>query len=180
MPLPKLTQKKTVANSRLFEIEQLDLEFSNSEKRTYERLISKGHGAVLIIALTSDYVFLIREYCGGTERYELGFPKGRVDANETILAAANRELQEEVGVGANSLKRIKKIALLPGYFKSGIEVIIAQDLYPASLLGDEPEPLEVIKWPISELDSLIARDDFAESYSIAALFLLKQYLIDAC
>ena len=70
----------------------------------YERLHSRGHGAVMVPPmLDADTVLLIREYAAGVHRYELGLPKGRIDAGETLLDAANRELKEEAGYGARKL-----------------------------------------------------------------------------
>ncbi len=86
--LPTIHQTEIVAQSHLFLVEALDLEFSNGEQRTFERLASRGYGAVLIVPLLDDdTVLLIREYAAGTERYELGLPKGKVDAGETISTA---------------------------------------------------------------------------------------------
>ena len=42
--------------------------------------------------------------------------------------------------------------------------------------GDEPEELDVIPWPISDLVSLTARDDCTEGRSIAALYIARDYL----
>ena len=42
--------------------ETLDLEFSNGERRRYERICSRGHGAVMIAAIPEPgTVLLIRE-----------------------------------------------------------------------------------------------------------------------
>ena len=43
---PKLTNVHTVAKSRIFNLESMDVEFSNGETRIYERLMSRGNGAV--------------------------------------------------------------------------------------------------------------------------------------
>jgi 8-oxo-dGTP pyrophosphatase MutT (NUDIX family) len=82
----------------------MDVEFSNGATRTYERLNSKGRGAVLVIPmLDDDTVLMIYEFSGGTERYELGLTKGKIDVGETPVEAAQRELKEEIGYGANKL-----------------------------------------------------------------------------
>ena len=108
------------------------MQFSNNEKRQYERLM-RGHnygGAVLIIPLLDkETVLLIREYSAGTDRYELGLPKGKVDAGENYLQAANRELKEEVGYGANKIQQISSFSLAPGYMQHMTEIILAEDLY---------------------------------------------------
>src|SRR5690606_27675424 len=81
-----------------YRMERLDLEFSNGERRQFERLRGRGHGAVAVVPmLDEDTVLLVREYAAGLHRYELGLVKGRVDAGETPLQAADRELKEEAG-----------------------------------------------------------------------------------
>lgn len=179
--LPTIHQTKTVATSRLFKIEALDLEFSNGEKREYERLVSSGVGAVLIIPILhnengEDKVLLIREYAAGTERYELGFPKGKVEKGEEILDAANREIMEEVGYESAKLTLLKKLSLAPGYLGHVTHIILAEGLSEHREPGDEPEEIEVIPWDIKDVDDLLERDDFSEGRSVAALYLMKNYL----
>ena len=126
MKLPTIHQTRIVASSRLFKIEAIDLEFSNGEKREYERLVSRGVGAVLIVPLLDDdTVLLIREYAAGTERYELAFPKGKVEKGEAILDAANREIMEEVGYEAADLSIMKSLSLAPGYLGHITHIILA-------------------------------------------------------
>jgi ADP-ribose diphosphatase len=55
-------------------------------------------------------------------------------------------------------------------------VVIARDLYPERLEGDEPEELEVVEWKMSELHTLLAQPDVTEGRSIAALFIAREYL----
>lgn len=174
---PKCLDQRILASSRLFEIEQLSLQFSNGEHRLYERIRARGHGAVLILPVLNDgQLLLVREYCAGTDNYQLGFPKGLREAGESVFEAANRELQEEVGMGAKALEHLKTIALAPGYFSATMDVILATKLYPQKLIGDEPEELEVVKWPLDQIQQLIAREDFTEARSLAALSLLEQSL----
>ncbi|SQK71672.1 ADP compounds hydrolase nudE [Tatumella ptyseos] len=80
---PEILNIKEVARSRLFTIQQVDLEFSNGERRAYERMKPSSREAVMILALEGDSVLLIEEYAVGLESYELGFPKGLIDPGET-------------------------------------------------------------------------------------------------
>ena len=163
--------------SRFLHAEQVDLEFSNGEQRTYEQLKGHGLGAVIIVPMLDDEtVLLIREYGVGVDRYELGLPKGRLDQDETVEQGADRELKEEVGYGARKLKILHNLSLSPAYMTHMAHVVLAQDLYPERLQGDEPEPLEVVPWKLSELHTLVSRDDVTEGRSIAALFLAREYL----
>jgi ADP-ribose diphosphatase len=160
-----------------YRIERLDLEFSNGERRRYERLNSRGHGAVIIAAIPQpDTILLIREYAAGKHRYELGLPKGRMDAGETILEAANRELKEEVGFGARKLTHLRSITLAPTYMSHEIHLVVAEDLYEEKLAGDEPEPLEVVPWKFEQLHELMLLENCSEGRSLAAMFIVREWL----
>jgi len=175
--LPTIDDRKQVAKSRLFSIEQLDLTFSNGVKRQYERMQGSGRGAVMIVAMPDEHtVLLVREYCAGTHTYELGFPKGLIDPGESPAIAANRELKEEIGFGSKQLKELQKVAMAPGFFAASMNIFIATDLHEERLVGDEPEELEIVPWKLSEYKSLLAQPDFNEARSIAALMLVKDYL----
>jgi ADP-ribose diphosphatase len=174
---PKILNVKTLAQSRLFRIEQVALRFSNGVEADYERLQASANGAVLIVPLLEgDTVLLACEYAVGVERYELGFAKGRIEAGEDALAAANRELMEELGYGARRLTHLSTLTVAPGYFGHLTHVVLAEDLYPQRRAGDEPEPIEVVPWRLSDIGSLLAREDFTEARSIAALFMIRERL----
>ncbi|WP_100642456.1 ADP compounds hydrolase NudE [Alteromonas facilis] len=178
-PLPVIHHRELVAQSQFFKVERIDLEFSNGATRQFERMAGQGRGAVMIIPMIDDNRFyLVREYAAGTHSYQLGFPKGLIDPGETPLQAANRELQEEVGVAARTLHDIHSVGMAPTFFNSRMNIVVAQDLYPKRLEGDEPEPLEVIEWSLDDVDALLAREDFIEARGIAALFLLQRWLKD--
>lgn len=175
---PIILSKTTIATSRLFRIEALEIEFSNGQLRNYERL-ARGHsggGAVLIVPmLDAETVLLIREYSAGVHRYELGLPKGKTDPGESFLEAANRELKEEVGFGARQLHHLSSLSIAPSYLEHMTEIVIAQELYAEKLEGDEPEELEVIPWKLSHINELLATGECTEARSIAALFMALEY-----
>ncbi|VYU03418.1 ADP compounds hydrolase NudE [Metakosakonia massiliensis] len=173
---PTILNVKTVASSRLFNVESVDLEFSNGERRVYERMRPSTREAVMIVPVVDDHIILIREYAVGTESYELGFSKGLIDPGETIYEAANRELKEEVGFGAHNLTFLKKLSMAPSYFSSKMNILVAEDLYPESLPGDEPEPLPQERWPLAHLMDLLEEPDFHEARNVSALFLLREWL----
>jgi ADP-ribose diphosphatase len=160
-----------------YRMERLDLEFGNGERRHYERLLSRGAGAVVVVPLLdADTVLLVREYAAGVHRYELGLVKGRIDAGETPLQAANRELQEEAGYAARTLDELRVLTLSPSYMSHQTHLVLARDLYPQRLPGDEPEELEVVPWKLSDLHELVLREDCSEGRSIAALFIAREWL----
>ena len=175
--LPIINARNRVAKSRLFSIEQLDLTFSNGEKRQYERMLGSGSGAVMIVPmLDENTMLLVRESCAGTHTYELGFPKGLIDKGEVAAQAANRELKEEIGYGAEKLISIREVMMAPAFFNAKMMIFLAEGLYQEELEGDEPEPLEVVPWKLDNYQALLEEPNFNEARSIAALMLIRDYL----
>lgn len=175
--LPKIRARSEYDPGKLFKVERLDLEFSNGETRTYERLRSTGLGAVIVVAMPDDEtVLMVREYAAGLHHYELGLVKGRLETGETVLEGAQRELQEEIGYGAHDLLELTTLALAPGYMTHITHVVLARNLYPSRLEGDEPEALEIVPWRLSDLYTLVQRPDCTEGRSIAALYITRDYL----
>ncbi len=171
---PKVTKRQTISQTRIFKVEAMDIIFSNGEQRQYERIVGSDKGAVLVVAKpTDESVLLISEYAAGMDRYELAFPKGKIDPGEDMLQAANRELQEETGFAAKRLTHIDSMTIAPGYLGHTTHIILAEDLYPSSIEGDEPEPLEVIEWSLHDIDSLMAKAEFSEARSIASLYKVR-------
>lgn len=175
--LPIVHDRRWRDPTMMFRIQEMDLEFSNGECRTYQRIKTRGLGAVIIVPMKDEEtVLLAREYAAGLHQYEIGLPKGRLEQGESILEAAERELKEEIGYGARSLLQLTQLSLAPGYMTHVTYVVLARDLYPEKLQGDEPEELEVVPWPIADLHSLTARDDCTEGRTIAALYIARDHL----
>ena len=175
--LPTIHGRREREAGRMLRVEQVDLEFSNGERRTYRRLKPRGLGAVIIVPMLDDEtVLLAREYAAGLHHYEIGLPKGRLEKGESIIEAAQREMKEEIGYGARNLIELTRLSLAPGYMTHITWIVLARDLYPEKLEGDEPEELEVVPWPLADLRSLTARDDCTEGRTIAALYIARDYL----
>ena len=131
---------------------------------------------LVVPLLDKETILLIREYGAGVDDYVLGFPKGAIDQGEELLETAQRELMEEVGYGAKQMTLLGRVSASPGYMTSMMDIVLAEDLYPAKAEGDEPEPIEVVPWKLSEVDALLAQPEFHEARSQAALFQLLRRL----
>lgn len=173
---PEVLSSAVIAETKIFKVTGMHLRFSNGFECHFEKISGQHSGAVMVIPmLDKETILLIREYAAAADAYVLGFPKGAIDKpNEDILETANRELMEEAGYGAHRLEKLTEFSLSPAYFNAMMQVVLASDLYPKKLEGDEPEEIEVIPWKISEVDTLLAHPEFHESRSIAALLLIER------
>jgi ADP-ribose diphosphatase len=174
---PTVTSTEIIARTRQFQVERIGLRFTNGREVSWERLKSPARGAVLVVPLLdSETVLLIREYAAGVERYELALPKGRIEDNESVVDAGNREIMEEIGYGARKITPLKSVTLAPGAISHATHMVLAEELYPAQREGDEPEPVEVVPWQLARLDELLAHEECTEARSIAALYMVRDIL----
>ncbi len=74
---------------------------------------------------------------------------------------------------------LNELSVAPGHMGFTITVVLATGLYTERLPGDEPEPLEVERWPLADVDALFARAEFNEARAIAALHLARTRLAEA-
>ena len=117
-----------------------------------------GHpGAVAMVAHDDLHVYLVRqprEAVGEESLLEL--PAGKLDVpDESPLECAKRELAEEIGKGASEWQELKRFYTSPGFAEEEVIVYLATDLHEASAESDEEERLEVVAWPLVELDRAI-------------------------
>ena len=173
---PKVVGRQLAAQTRIFQVEEVDLLFANGARRRFER-IRGGAASVLMVPLRDDgNLLLTREYAAGTDRYELGFPRGLIDPGEDPYQAANRELQEEIGLAAGRLDLLRTVSIAPGYIEHTTHILLARELREQTAEGDEPEPPEVLTWPLEDVDGLLAMADFSEARSALAVFLVLRFL----
>lgn len=178
--LPTILKTELLAESGYFQIEALHLQFSNGQQRVYERLRGTGYQSVMVVALPDpEHVLLVREYAVGIEQQVLGLPKGGIDGGESSTQAANRELMEEIGLKADRLCELGHLTLAPGHLCHSYRVVLAEDLHPLKINGDEPEPLEVVCMPLTRIPELVARGELHEARAIAALFMAMNHVATA-
>ena len=178
-PIPRILERRRHRVSRFFTVDELDLEFSNHEKRTYERL-SGGHGAILAVPFDGSHFYLTSEYACGFERYELGFVKGKIDAAETPEQACNRELEEEIGYSTSHVELLRdEMTVAPGMLSLKMYTFLCTGLKPQRISsGDEPEPIRLIRADPREARQLLfdPASPLKEARSIACLALAMHHL----
>ncbi len=171
--MPIIKNKIILAITKLFKIEELEVEFNNNQNRKYEIILGTGCDAVMMLPIMNDKIFFIKEYAAAIDSYTLTLPKGRIDEGELLLEAANRELQEEIGLKSNDLIHIYTLDLAPGYINHKTHVVLAKDLIPSKLEGDEPEELEVVEYKLSEISDLLENNKNLDSRVIACLYIYE-------
>ncbi len=113
-------------------------------------------GAVMIVPLLqtatgSTELVLERQYRYPVQQVMVEFPAGKLDAGETTLRCAQRELREETGYTAREWARAGVLHPVVSYSTEFIEIWFARDLQAGERRLDEGEFLDVFTLPVHEL-----------------------------
>jgi ADP-ribose pyrophosphatase len=132
--------------------------FRHADGEEVSREVVRHKGAVGIVPLDGDRVWLVRqprEAIGDPDSLEI--PAGRLDhAGETPLETAQRELAEEIGRGARNWEPIASYFSAAGFSDEIVHVFLATELYESHADSGENERIELVPWPLAELDQAIS------------------------
>jgi ADP-ribose pyrophosphatase len=146
---------ETVYSGRLVEVRVERFRHPDGEEVTRE--IVRHRGAVGVVAYDSERVWLVRQPRETVEAELLEIPAGRLDVDgESPLQAAQRELAEEVGLGAESWEQLFSFYTSAGFTDERVHLFCATGLREASAESEENERIEIVPWPLGRLDEAIA------------------------
>ncbi len=135
-----------------------------------KREIVAHAGAVCIVALTPENeILLVRQFRLAAETDLLEVPAGKREPNEDPTDCALRELEEETGYRAGKISPLFSAYTSPGYSTEKIFAFFAFDLVQTQTHFDEGEQIELIKVPVSQIESLLASGKIEDMKTIAAL-----------
>jgi 8-oxo-dGTP pyrophosphatase MutT (NUDIX family) len=130
-------------------------------------------GAVAIVAIDGDAVILVRQPREAVgERDLLELPAGRLDGDgETPLQTAQRELEEEVGKAADHWEPVKRFYTSVGVLDEEIHLFLATGLHDEHRDSGENERIEIVRWPLADLDRAI--EDNRDAKTLIGLLWLR-------
>jgi 8-oxo-dGTP pyrophosphatase MutT (NUDIX family) len=147
---------RTVYEGRIIALRIERFRFPDGEE--VEREIVRHQGAVGVLAHDDADLFLVRqprEAIGDPDFLEI--PAGRLDVEgEAPIDAAKRELAEEIGKAAATWEPIRDYVSSVGIMDEVVHLFHASDLSDAHAKAEDNERIEIVRWPLADLDGAIA------------------------
>jgi len=149
--LPEVKSSEVVYKG-FFTVHLDALHLPHGAKMDYTRLECGTHAAA-ILAQTKEGKWIInKEYRHPTGKWLLSCPGGRIDAGESPVEAAKRELLEETGYGEGTYTLLGNAYPCPSILDQVIYYVLVKDV----VLKQEPErePFELIHTELKTLEEL--------------------------
>ncbi|MBJ7331538.1 MAG: NUDIX hydrolase [Solirubrobacteraceae bacterium] len=148
---------ETVFHGRIFDVVRERYEFEDGEVVERENVVHGG--AVAIVAYDDSTLWLVRqprEIVGRSDILEIC--AGRMDQpGESPQDCARRELAEELGLAASAWQHATTYFTSVGFSNEELHVFFATGLTEVERpeTGEEDERIEIVRWPLDELDAAI-------------------------
>lgn len=175
-----MIEEKTISSDRVYTGKTISLRVDTVEipNRGYKkREIVEHNGAVGIIAITPENkVVLVKQYRKAIEKELWEIPAGKIEPGENPKESAMRELKEETGYSAQSMKLLHKFYTSAGFSNQKIYIYLAENLTSGSQDFDDDEFIETKEFSLNEVYDMIYNNDIEDGKTSIGMLLIKELL----
>jgi ADP-ribose pyrophosphatase len=166
--LEKTISTETIYQGKIISLQVDHVELPNGQIATRE--IVRHPGAVCVLALLEDKMLVVEQYRKPLGRSQVEIPAGKLEPGEDPMEAAGRELEEETGYKASSLRLICSYYTSPGFADELIHFYAAEQLIKGEINPDEDEFLECEAITLEQAQQMIEEQRISDAKTIAAVY----------
>ena len=170
----KIERSETLLSHRILELERRELS-AGTDRR--DVLVVEAPEWINVIPLLDDgRVVMVRQWRYGIQAPTLEIPGGMVDPGEDARTAAARELEEETGFRAGTLRCLGSTHPNPAFISNRLSTWLATDLEPVGegrdLFGVDGEEILRETVALADVPRLIRSGEITHSLVVAGFYLL--------
>ena len=165
--------EKTIKSDKIYEGKILNLRLDSVElpDRKYSKTEIVEHlDASAVILIQDGKLLLIKHFRNTVNDVIYEIPSGMVDAGETPIEAAKRELTEETGIKASDVELVFSLFSSPGYSTEKINFFLANGPFEK---GEQKEDLEVEFVDLEKLGKMIDDLEIIDMKTVVAYYIAK-------
>lgn len=159
----------------VFDVDKVYLQLPDGRERVYD-LVEHGGSVTIVPVDDEDKIYFVTQYRVGANECLLELPAGVLEKGEEPLVSAEREIREEIGMGAREITSLGSFYLAPGYTTEYMTIFLARGLYPSPLDPDEDEFLEIVSMPIDAVYQKAFSGEIQDGKTLAALLLALPHI----
>ncbi|PWI34742.1 ADP-ribose pyrophosphatase [Vibrio albus] len=160
---------KTIHTWKTISLIEDDVVLPTGKKITHTTIVHPG--AAVILPVTEDKrVILVNQYRPSLKSWLLELPAGTIENQESPLACAKRELEEETGFSAEIFTELGQMTPMVGFCNEIQYLFIAEQLSNTQRLScDDDEVINVTTFSLDELETKIMSGEITDAKTIACL-----------
>lgn len=174
-------EEKMIGSHRIFDGQLLKVlrdtvQLPNGKEAVREWIDHPGAAAVVPI-LSDGRIVMVRQYRYPVHKITLEIPAGKLDPEEAPEKCALRELKEETGYTAHTLRKLTAMRTAMAYTNETIYLYAAENLDAGAQCTDEDEFINTEIFTPEEIYRMIEAGHIDDSKSIVALLMMKNFLM---
>jgi ADP-ribose pyrophosphatase len=171
---PGLIERRPVHRGRIVDLGVDTVRYPDGSTGELEMIRHSGASAVLPVLSDvggpDPQIVLIRQYRYASGGYLFEVPAGRPDRpGEPWEECARRELREETGLEAGTVRPLTSIWTTPGFTDEKIHLFIATDLKAGKTDFDADEFVETVTMPFSQALRMVRDGEIQDAKTICTL-----------
>ncbi|MEE9394904.1 MAG: NUDIX hydrolase [Planctomycetota bacterium] len=143
------------------------------DRETDWSVVDVGDGAAVMPIADDGRIVMIRQHRQAVGYPIWEFPAGRVDAGETPKAAALRELREEAGLDASSLRSLGFVWPLVGIVRHRVHLFAAWTLESVPTALEPFEDIDVRTFEMKEVEQMALEGEIEDALTLSLLLRWK-------
>ena len=169
---PMTFEEKTLSEELLYEGKIINLKKEKVTVKTgtsYREIIEHSGGAVIIAVTDDKKMVMVRQFRKPADKVMFEVPAGKIDPGEDPMEAAVRELREETGYTASSVRYLCRFYPTVGYSEEVLYLYLMEGLTPGDTDFDENEAIDMEEWSIDDLHQMVLRGEIDDAKTIIAI-----------
>jgi ADP-ribose pyrophosphatase len=166
-PLP---ERRVIYRGRKIDLALQPVRLSDGSVADREVVVHRG-AVALVPMVDRDHICLVRNFRYAVGKTLLEVPAGTLDPGESPDQTAGRELAEETGYRAGSIRRVAEWYVSPGVMSEKMFLYVCEDLQPGPTDHQADERLEVVVLEWSEAMKLVLGGQIEDAKTRLALLL---------
>jgi ADP-ribose pyrophosphatase len=140
-----------------------------------EREIVLHPGSTTVVPIDDEgCLTLVRQFREAAGAPLLELPAGGLEDGEEPLASAQRELEEECGLTGGEWREVTAFWTTPGFVREKMHLFVAEGLRRGDSRQEDDESIELVRWPLAEIESRLAEIEDAKTLVGLLLYLRER------
>jgi ADP-ribose pyrophosphatase len=165
----KTVRVDSIFKGKVIRVDVEHVELPNGNITTRE--VVRHPGAVAVIAFTPENrLIAVRQFRKPLNKTIIEIPAGKLEQGENPLACAKRELLEETGYKADSMKFVTSFYTSPGFADEFLYIYEAEGLTAGNAEPDADEFVDLLELDLEEANRSIQTGQIIDAKTILAIY----------
>ena len=165
--------EQLLSSKEIFRGHVVDLRIDTIEKKsgvvTTREIVEHKDCIAVVVVDEVDNILMVKQFRTPINKSLLEIPAGGVKDGEDPEDCVRRELQEEIGYLPAKLQRLGGFYAAPGYCSEYLHIFLATDLTISRLTAEDTDEIEVMRFTVPEILTMIDSGEICDAKSIAGL-----------